>query len=353
MPNTPLAPFSSSYTNGFPELLKKLNCSLAISTYQAGKVVFISPKDHRSLVQLPRTFPKAMGIGLDGNKMVIATEDEVMILANSPQLAAFYPNKPNTYDALYMPRTTYHTGALDVHDIDLHEQRILAVNTAFSCLVEINSEHSFTPIWQPFFIDKITSEDRCHLNGMAVKDGQPTHVTAFAQSNSPKGWRPEITTGGILMDVARNEVVVSGLAMPHSPRWFDDALYLLLSATGELVRVDLENGTTESIFQIQGFVRGMAKLGDYVFIGVSKFRESSTTFKKLDAARAAQFPGIIAIHLPSRKLVGELRYHNSVEEIYDVQVLPQQIRPGILNTSRPEYKSGLTTPSATYWGKIR
>jgi len=37
-----LAPFSCQYTPQVPELLQHLNCSIAISTYQAGKIVFIS-----------------------------------------------------------------------------------------------------------------------------------------------------------------------------------------------------------------------------------------------------------------------------------------------------------------------
>ena len=57
-----LGPFSCQYTPQIPELLMKLNCTLAISTYQAGKVVFISAKDENSLIQLPRTFEKPMGI---------------------------------------------------------------------------------------------------------------------------------------------------------------------------------------------------------------------------------------------------------------------------------------------------
>ena len=34
---------------------------------------------------------------------------------------------------------------------------------------KIDDEYNFTPYWTPPFIDKIVSEDRCHLNGMAMK----------------------------------------------------------------------------------------------------------------------------------------------------------------------------------------
>ncbi|MBT8327510.1 MAG: TIGR03032 family protein, partial [Bacteroidia bacterium] len=112
--NNALAPFSCTYTPQIPELLSRLNCSIAITTYQAGKLIFISPKDENSLVQLPRTFEKPMGIAedMENDRLAIATKDEIVILANSEELAAHYPNAPQKYDALYMPRATYHTGTL-------------------------------------------------------------------------------------------------------------------------------------------------------------------------------------------------------------------------------------------------
>ena len=42
--NKALAPFSCQFSPQVPELLLKLNCTIAISTYQAGKLVFISLK---------------------------------------------------------------------------------------------------------------------------------------------------------------------------------------------------------------------------------------------------------------------------------------------------------------------
>ncbi|MBK6484664.1 MAG: hypothetical protein KBF32_00085 [Chitinophagales bacterium] len=39
------APFRCTFSPQLPELLLKLNCSIAITTYQAGKLVFISPAD--------------------------------------------------------------------------------------------------------------------------------------------------------------------------------------------------------------------------------------------------------------------------------------------------------------------
>ncbi|NQX97180.1 MAG: DUF4915 domain-containing protein, partial [Flavobacteriales bacterium] len=86
-----ITPFGSVYSPQLPELLAKLNISLMISTYQAGKVVMISPQGTESLVTLPRTFEKPMGIDIKGDKMLIACKDEVIVLKNSKELAKTYP----------------------------------------------------------------------------------------------------------------------------------------------------------------------------------------------------------------------------------------------------------------------
>ena len=353
-PNTALAPFSCRYSAQVPELLLRLKCSLAISTYQAGKLVFLSPRDENALVQLPRTFPKPMGIAEDReqNKLALACRDEVIVFANSQELARHYPKAPGTYDALYMPRATYHTGPLDIHDMRFgRDGRLFAVNTLFSCIIRIDDNFSFTPFWTPPFIDGLVSEDRCHLNGMAMADGQPKYATAFNRGNSFQSWRENITETGVVFDVTTNDVVAEGLPMPHSPRLYNGKLYVLLSATGELVRIDAGNGKYEVIVKTEGFTRGMALHKDYLFIGLSKLRKNSSTFGKLSFAGQANEAGILIVHLPTGSIAGKITYLTSLDEIYDVHVLADMIRPNIMNTLKPDHREGLMIPGATYWAK--
>ncbi|PCJ67477.1 MAG: TIGR03032 family protein [Bacteroidetes bacterium] len=352
--NNALAPFSCKYTPQIPELLSRLNCSIAISTYQAGKLIFISPQDDSSLVQLPRTFSKPMGIALDenGEKLALATKDEILIFANSKNLATHYPKSPNKYDGLYLPRVTYHTGPLDIHDLSFgKDQRLFAVNTLFSSVVEIDDQYNFKPYWTPPFIDEMVSEDRCHLNGMALQNGLPKYITAFNQGNKAGSWRENITTTGVLMDVESNETILDGLGMPHSPRIFNDEIYVLLSAKGELIKVNKESGTYDVVTKVEGFVRGMDLYKDYLFIGLSKLRKNSSTFAKLDFVDQAQEAGILVIHLPTGSTVGKITYLTSLDEIYDIQLIPNKIRPNILNTLKPDYKGSLMTPEDTFWAK--
>lgn len=354
MTDNSLAPFSCQYSSQVPELLLRLNCTIAVTTYQAGKLVFISPQDADTLVQLPRSFPKPMGIAVNKStdQLALACMDEVVVFSNSHALARHYPQSPHKYDALYMPRATYHTGPLDIHDLCYDKDgKLVAVNTLFSCIVGIDDRYNFTPLWKPPFIDAMVSEDRCHLNGLALKDGVPKYATAFNQGNSMQSWRENITKTGVVFDLDTNETVVSGLAMPHSPRWFGDALYVLLSASGELIRVDVNKGKHDVVVKLDGFVRGMDLYKDYLFIGLSKLRKNSSTFGKLDFAEKANQAGIVIIHLPTGSMVGKISYLTSLDEIYDVHILADKIRPNILNTAKPDYKQGLMIPDSTYWAK--
>jgi len=347
----PLPPFSCTHPPAFSQLLYDLGCTIAITTYQAGKVIFISAQDPDRLVQLPRTFDKPMGMALDNKQLAIATHHEVVVLTNAPEMAMNYPKQPNTYDALFLPRTLYYSGELDIHDLHWHNQQLWAVNTRFSCLSTIDSNYSFTPQWKPKFISHLTPTDNCHLNGVAVTANGLIYATALGQSDSPKGWKPQKANGGILIDIQSNEIIATELPMPHSPRLYDGKLFLLLSATGEVAVLDPASGKYDVVKRLQGFVRGMDRIGDHLLIGLSKIRKTSTSFGDLPIAKDSPMCGVVALHMPTMSIVGHIKFENSVEEIYDVKIIANYRRPGILNHTKEDHKMGLTTPEGCFWAK--
>jgi uncharacterized protein (TIGR03032 family) len=353
MQNT-LASFACSYSPNVPEFLTKLNCSIAISTYQAGKLIFISPKNEESLVQLPRTFNKPMGIAYDAKngKLGLACRNTIEIFKNSKELAYHYPRSPKKYDSLFFPRITYTTGHLDIHDLSFgSENEIYGVNTLFSCITKFDSDYNFTPYWKPKHISKLVGEDSCHLNGMVMLNGKPKYASSFNAGDSHQSWRENITKTGQIIDIDSDEVICKNLGMPHSPDIIDDKLLVLLSATGELIQIDPNNGKTTTIVKLDGFVRGMGYYNDYLFIGLSKLRKNSSTFAKLDIADKANKAGIVIVHLPTGAVCGNILYENSVDEIYDIHILPNIMRPNILNSQMEETYLGVSIPGTSFWGK--
>lgn len=48
-------------------------------------------------------------------------------------------------------------------------------------------------------------------------------------------------------------------------------------------------------------------------------------------------------------MLGTITYENSCEEIYDVQILPEMGRPGIVGLETDMHLRALSTPEETFW----
>ncbi|MGO4843683.1 DUF4915 domain-containing protein, partial [Rhizobiaceae sp. 2RAB30] len=81
---------------------------------------------------------------------------------------------------------------------------------------------------------------------------------AVSRSDVADGWRDRRHDGGIVIDVASNEIVAEGFSMPHSPRLYDGRLWLLNSGAGEFGFVDPADGSFTPVCFCPGYARGLA-----------------------------------------------------------------------------------------------
>jgi uncharacterized protein (TIGR03032 family) len=353
-PTTPLAEpvsIACSASPTFVGWLAEAGGSLAVSTYQAGKVAMIG-FDGRQASLLMRHFDKPLGLAVEGNRVALATRYDLWMFANAPPLAYDYlEDQPGRYDALFLPRATYHTGDLHTHDLAFCDDGLWLVNTRFSCLCRLSYDFSFEPAWKPAFVSDLVPEDRCHLNGLAVHEGRPRWVTALGTTDAPGGWRENKADGGVLIDLQTNDVVVRGLSMPHSPRWHDGKLWVLDSGAGELLTVDPTSGEKTVVCRLNGYLRGLCFVGSYAVIGMSKIREKHI-FGGLpvqDRATGQLQCGVAVVDTRRGTLVGLFEYTAGCEEIYDVQYLPGVFRPTILNLDKPAVRQAITNPDSSFW----
>jgi uncharacterized protein (TIGR03032 family) len=343
-------PFTCKVSNGLSQFLFQNKLSIALSTYQAGKMLMVSAVNEDKLVQLPRTFNAPMGIAYNGKQMAIACKNEVVHLVNSPEIISANPKFTGKYDAMFLPRQMYMTGSLALHDMAYTKKGLVAVNTQFSCLSMFDGVNSFKPIWKPDFISTLEPEDRCHLNGMATENGMPKYVTALGSTDTAGGWRDNKINGGILMEVPSGRVITDGLSMPHSPRLINGKLVLLNSAQGEIMEVNPETGEKTVLQKTGTFLRGMSQFGDYLFIGSSKLRHKNEVFRGLPIADTT-FAGLIVVQISTMKEVARLQYETSVDEIYDVAVLPNMQRPGIMNCPQAQEPLPIINDKAAFWAE--
>jgi len=337
--------FSSVHTQNFPALLRELRCSLLVTTFQAGRVILMRPRDasiNTHFVALPRP----MGLAADNERLFVGAHRSVHEYRNLPAASARV-DPPGTHDAVYMLRNVHVTGHVDIHEMAFSSTECWYVNTLFSCLCTLDTEHSFVPRWRPRFVSGYAPEDRCHLNGLAMGDGRPRYLTALGESNVREGWRASKRTGGVVLDVDSGEVVARGLSMPHSPRLYRGRLWVLESGRGALSTVDTVTGRIETVAQVPGFTRGLDFVGPIAFIGLSQLRASNPfTDIPLTDENPDRASGVWAVNIDTGRTIGFLRFSASVEEIFAVQALQGLLAPTILEDGDPLLESCWAIPDA-------
>jgi uncharacterized protein (TIGR03032 family) len=340
-------PVSWTHSASLPEVLTSAGCSLLVSTYQAGQLVAVGVDDGRVNLSF-RHFDRAMGVAVDpadapsaagrtGPGLTVGSKTQVWSLRSFPDIARQLPGAQ--YDGCYLPRSSTFTGPVQGHEVVWGRDadgvpELWMVNTAFSCLVGLaapeSAEHNFVPRWRPPFITSMAAEDRCHLNGLALRDGRPAFVSLMAATDEPAGWRRLPKTSGMVLDVASGQPVTTGIVMPHSPRWHDGQLYVLNSGMGHLQRVDLATGRRDVVAALPGYTRGLAIHDGLAFVGLSRIRETAIFGDVPLAEYHDQLKcGFGVIDLATGTTVATFEFTNAVEEIFDVQVLPDVRCPAL------------------------
>lgn len=332
---------------GLGAWLRAMQGSLCFTTYQSARLFLLHADANNQVSVLERIVGNAMGLAVD---------QQGFWLANKRQLWRFVNIGPKSagetdFDAAYMPRKAYFVGPCDVHDIlsnvsyrGVHYE-LLFVNSQYSCIAAVDDFHRFRAIWQPDFISTIAAGDRCHLNGMCARDGELAYATLCARSDTPGGWRAEKNGGGSVVDLASGATVCSGLSMPHSPRWHEGRLWLLNSGAGEFGYVELVTRTFVPIARCPGFARGLAFVGGYALIGLSKLRESVWSSglplpADLKERHIREMCGVVVIDLSNGQTVHWLKIEGEVNELYDVAFLNGVMHPFTPGFVEPEQMFG-------------
>lgn len=317
--------------------------SLAFTTYQAGKLFLIGLQSDQRLSVFERSFARCMGMWSDGHTIWLSSLYQLWRLEN-----VLSAPSADGFDRIFVPQTAYTTADLDIHDLQVVDKgRPAFVNTLFSCIATTSETKSFRPLWKPSFISRLAAEDRCHLNGLATRNGQMAYATAASESDVADGWRDWRQDGGVVIDISADSIVGRGFSMPHSPRWYRDRLYLHDSGTGRFGTLDPHSGTFTEIAFCPGYLRGLTFAGDFAIIGLSQPRESRTFSglaldDELRKRKAQPICALMVIDLRSGSAVHWLRIEGIVTELYDIGTLPGVRRPQAVGLKSDEIRRIIT-----------
>src|SRR5262245_38491381 len=110
-------PLRAAHTPNFPGLLRAFGASLAVTTYQAGKLVLVR-EDGDHLNAHYRNFPNPMGLAhADGGaRLAIGTARQVWDFRDVADVARKL-EPAGKHDACYLPRSSHITGNVQIHEM--------------------------------------------------------------------------------------------------------------------------------------------------------------------------------------------------------------------------------------------
>ena len=371
--------FGTRYTASIPALLKQLNISVILTSYQSEKTVLIRT-DGKTLDVVYRSFSRPMGIAVDNEKLVLGSYNQLIsfhrenqhldklkqplqpigedITAPTLQKKSQKPLKPTgnrnskfqavdpRVDSCLVARHVQYTGMLNTHDLILDNGNLWGVSSSFSCVCTFHPQYSFVPYWYPPFITELEPEDRCHLNGLALKNGTPGFVTTFSTTNKSAAWRVQDSMStGTVIDIKSNSLLVGDLLMPHSPRYHQGTLYFCHSGVGELCSVNPESGNTEVITRLPGFTRGLEIIGNLAFVGTSQVRSSNIKSPARTTELGNCITGVWIINITTAEKIGHVEFNNGVEQIYDIKVIPDSCFPELVEPGHPRLRNHFSLPT--------
>jgi uncharacterized protein (TIGR03032 family) len=303
-----------------------------VTTGQAGKLIVL--RSHAGKIDShSHDFNQPLALAISQGKMAIGTTDQIWHLRNVAAVAAKL-NPVGKYDACYLTRHIHVTGAIDVQEMAFAGAELWLVNTRFSCLCTLDREHSFVPRWRPPFITGYDLGDRCHLNGLAIRNQQPYYVTALGATDVAGGWRQNKARGGILIDVPQNKLLCQGLSLPHSPRWYQEQLWLLESGIGSLAQVNHVSGAWQTVSKLPGFTRGLDFYANFAFIGLSQVRGTPGN----------SICGIAVVNIQNGETIASLRFDAGITEVFAIQVIPNCRYPKLIDRDDQLLASSFVLP---------
>lgn len=322
-----LADYEPIASDGFAAWLAEHDVALLVT--HTNKVLTVGRDRSAALSVEHMSVPQTRALALDENgDLLLVSASTLVRFADTVNASA---TSERGADVHFAARHTRYLGGVVAADLQMARlendgplQPVFA-SVSLSAVCTTDRHYSARTIWTPPWITELRDETRCRLTGIGLRDHELSAVTSASRSNTIDGWESQQREGGVLVDTRTGDLLADGLSLPHTPRWVDGRWWILQAGTGELGVIDA--GRFEAIHRLDGFVRGMAIVGDYAVVATSGSRwgeivKGLPVGDRLDASGTRPVQGLFVIDMRTGEMVESLRMEGTAREIGDVVAVP-------------------------------
>lgn len=311
--------------NPFKELLDflcKNSIVIAVSTYFSGDVILLGPNSEQVGIAIKVPFKYSSGLFCDEDRLIVGFQSGLKeIICND--LGDVSVNNIDLSEDF------------DIHDVFLSgNKKNYFVNTTYSC-ISIVEEGAIKNLWKPPFITEFVPEHRCHLNGFTFKDDKPAFATSISTSDEADGWKGRRYDTGALINIDSNQIIVSSLSMPHSPRVHGEDVWIIDTGRAVLKKFTSSGRLMSKIDGLRGFGRGLGLSGGYAFVGLSQARDErgfdGLELKNILGKDSRGITGIQVFDIDTGEENCYSQFPQNYSEVFDVSIVNPNIWKTILS----------------------
>lgn len=309
---------------------ESLNVNVVISFYMNGLLSNFRVKDGKPILSMGAEY-RPTGTYFSQNSGWVSSHSAL----------TYYKKFEHENYYIFRPVISHYTGYIDAHELVVVDNIPIVNATLFNKLVTIHSDINldFQVLYNPpYCSDSIEPKDTNHVNGIGLREGKLRYLTSFTgcKTDENRGWKGLDNTG-IVFDMTENKTILDGLCMPHSPRFYKDSIFVCNSGKGELIKHT--NGQTKKA-KLGSFLRGIDFHEGYIFVGVSKIRETSKNidWQEINNNKCCLYIlDVDTLEIISSIDFNEIQKNIQLREIIDITILPNNT---VVGTSMSDgYKS--------------
>jgi len=246
-------------TGEFKNFLCSNQLIMVVTSYKNGEVLILDGDDNNVNIN-----------NINENRpLTIFVDRNELYISNKLFIKKYVVCKPDNSSIKIELNSMFFTSDIDIHDIFKYNDEIYFCSSLLNsvCKLSLQSDKVLKLFYTPKFITERVLEDRCHLNGATIHNGD-LFLTCVSSSNIYGGWKYNKCGGGIIIHVNTGNIILNNLSMPHSPNYHGGYIYFLNSGKGEVCKFNLETKELIVITFIKGFLRGLTIFEKDVLYGV-------------------------------------------------------------------------------------